>query len=127
MDLSLHIQNVVGCRFVLQKKHGSNGQVTHFKACLVAQGFSQCKGIDYSETFAPVVKSASLHVFLAICAHHGWQIQQMDIKSAYLNGVINEDIYMWQPKGYKETGAENKLAKLKKGLYVLPVYTCNSI
>ena len=101
---------------MLQKKRGSDGQVTHFKARLVAQGLSQCKGIDYLETFVPVVKSASLHVFLAICACHGWQIRQMDIKSAYLNGVINEDIYMWQPKGYEEMGAENKLAKLKKGL-----------
>ena len=119
VDPSLHIQNIVGCHFMLQKKCGSNGEVMHFKACLVAQGFSQCKGIDYSETFAPVVKSASLQVFLAICACHGWQIRQMDIKSAYLNGVISEDIYMCQLKGYEEKGEEGKVAKLKKGLYGL--------
>ncbi len=76
-------------------------------------------GIDYSETFAPVVKSASLRVFLAICAHHGWCIRQMDIKSAYLNGTLSEDIYMWQPKGYEEKGSEGKVAKLWKGLYSL--------
>src|SRR5258708_17001799 len=79
------ICNIVGCHFILQKKHGTDGKVTHFKACLIAQGFSQWEGIDYSETFVPVVKSTSLHVFLAICAHHGWRIRQMDIKSAYLN------------------------------------------
>ena len=60
VDMSPHIRNVVGCCFVLQKKHGPDGEVTRFKACLVAQGFSQCEGVDYSETFTPVVKSASL-------------------------------------------------------------------
>src|SRR5258708_5032065 len=113
------ICNIVGCHFVLQKKCGTDGKVTQFKACLIAQGFSQWEGINYSETFAPVVKSASLHVFLAICAHHGWHIRQMDIKSAYLNGVLSEDIYMWQPKGYEEKGSEEKIAKLQKGLYGL--------
>ncbi len=113
------ICNIVGCHFILQKKHGTDGKVTHFKACLIAQGFSQWEGIDYSETFVPVVKSTSLHVFLAICAHHGWRIRQMDIKSAYLNGVLSEDIYMWQPKGYEEKGSEEKIMKLQKGLYGL--------
>ena len=117
VDPSPHIRNVVGCHFVLQKKHGSDGKVTHFKARLVAQGFSQHEGIDYSETFAPVVKSALLCIFFAICACHGWRIRQMDIKSAYLNGVISKDIYMRQLKGYKEKGEEGKVAKLKKGLY----------
>ena len=69
--------------------------------------------------FAPVIKSASLHVFLAICAKHGWHICQMDIKSAYLNGVLSENIYMSQPKGYEEKGSKDKVAKLKKGLYSL--------
>ena len=83
------------------------------------QGFHQCEGINYSETFAPVIKSTSLQVFLAICAHHRWPIRQMDIKSAYLNGVLSEDIYMLQPKGYKEKGSKEKVAKLQKGLYRL--------
>ncbi len=113
------IQNVIGCRFILQKKRGPDGEVLRYKARLVAQGFSQQEGIDYSETFAPVVKSASLRVFLAICAHLGWKIRQMDIKSAYLNGSLSEEIYMRQPKGYEEKGSENKVAKLKKGLYGL--------
>ena len=115
------ICNVMGCCFVLQKKcgTGTDRRATQFKACLVTQGFSQWEGIDYSETFVPVVKSASLCVFLAICAHHSWCIRQMDIKSAYLNGVLSEDIYMWQPKGYEEKGSEEKIAKLWKGLYGL--------
>ena len=110
---------MIGCRFVLQKKRGESREVVHFKARLVAQGFSQQEGVDFSETFAPMVKSVSLQVFLAICADHGWRIQQMDIKSAYLNGVVAEEIYMHQPKGYKEPGKEHLLAKLNKGLYGL--------
>src|SRR5258708_2998246 len=119
VDPSPTIRNVIGCRFVLQKKRGVDGNVTRFKAHLVAQGFNQWEGIDYAETFAPIVKSASLRVFLAICARHGWKVRQMDIKSAYLNGSISEDIYMRQPKGYEEKGGESKVAKLKKGLYGL--------
>ena len=82
VDCMPDIHNVVGCCFILQKKHGDDGNITQFKAHLVVQGFSQQEGINYSETFAPIIKSASLHVFLAICAHHGWPIRQMDIKSA---------------------------------------------
>ena len=119
VDPNPSIQNVIGCRFVLQKKRGASGEVTRFKARLVAQGFSQREGVDFSETFAPVVKSTSLRIFLAICAEHGWRIRQMDIKSAYLNGTISEDIYMRQPKGYEEPGREHLLTKLKKGLYGL--------
>ncbi len=113
------IPNIIGCRFILQKKRGPNGEVTRYKAHLVTQGFGQQEGIDYLETFVPIVKSASLHVFLAICAQHGWKIRQMDIKSTYLNGTITEDIYMHQPKGYEEKGSKTKIAKLKKGLYGL--------
>ena len=69
--------------------------------------------------FAPVVKLALLHVFLAICALEGWNVQQMDIKSAYLNVPITEDIYMSQPKGFEEVGRETLVAKLNKGLYGL--------
>ena len=66
-----------------------------------------------------MVKSASLHVFLAICALEGWNVQQMDIKSAYLNALITKDIYMSQPKGFEEVGRGTLVAKLNKGLYGL--------
>ena len=67
IDHSLTVHNVIGCCFVLQKKRGPDGEVTRYKAHLVAQGFGQQEGIDYLETFAPIVKSVLLHVFLAIC------------------------------------------------------------
>ena len=100
------------------------GLCTRYKVHLVAQGFSQWEGINYSETFAPVIKSASLCMFLAICAQHGWLIHQMDIKSTYLNGLITEDIYMRQLVGYNEKGSETKVAKLQRGLYRLKQVGC---
>ncbi len=114
-----HIWNIISCQFILQKKHGVDGRVMHFKAHLVMQHFSQQESIDYSETFALVVKFASLRIFLAICAQCGWHVRQMDIKSAYLNGVLSKDIYMCQPKGYEEKGSKDKVTKLQKGLYGL--------
>ena len=74
VDCSPSIHNIIGCRFVLQKKCGPDSEVMKYKAHLVAQGFSQQEGIDYLETFAPVVKSASLCIFLTICAQHSWKI-----------------------------------------------------
>ncbi len=97
----------------------TDSEETKYKAHLITQGFSQQEGINYLETFAPVVKSTSLCIFLAICTQNSWKIRQMDIKSTYLNGMISEDIYMCQPKGYEEKGSEMKIAKLKKGLYRL--------
>ena len=73
VDPSPAIQNIVGCHFILQKEHGADGNITKFKARLVTQGFSQWEGIDYAETFMPIIKSALLRVFLTISAHHGWR------------------------------------------------------
>ena len=68
------IHNIIGCRFILQKKWGEDGNITKFKARLVAQGFGQVEGVNFLETFAPVVKSPSLRTFLAICTLCGWKI-----------------------------------------------------
>ena len=74
MPLTSTIQNIIGCKFILQKKRGASGEVMRFKAWLVMQGYSQCEGVDFSETFAPMVKSALLQLFLAICADHGGEL-----------------------------------------------------
>ena len=86
---------------------------------MVAQGFSQIEGIDYTETFAPVVNFTTLHVILALVAHHNLELHQMDVKSAYLNGTLEEIIYMHQPEGFIEQGKETWVCKLNKGLYGL--------
>ena len=90
-----------------------------FRACLVAKGFTQIPGIDYDETFSPVARFESLRLLLALAALENWEIHQMDVKSAFLNGVLNEEIYMEQPQGFVAAGQENKVCRLKKAIYGL--------
>jgi hypothetical protein len=90
-----------------------------FRARLVAKGFTQIPGIDYDETFSPVARFESLRLLLALAALENWEIHQMDVKSAFLNGVLNEEIYMEQPQGFITTGQENKVCRLKKAIYGL--------
>jgi transposase InsO family protein len=90
-----------------------------FRARLVAKGFTQIPGIDYDETFSPVARFESLRLLLALAALENWEIHQMDVKSAFLNGVLNEEIYMEQPQGFITAEQENKVCRLKKALYGL--------
>ena len=72
-----------------------------YKACLVAKGFSQCQSIDYEETFAPTTKMSTIILVLAMVVQFGWKVHQMDVKSAFLNGDLHEEVYMTQPLGFK--------------------------
>jgi hypothetical protein len=100
-------------------KRDAAGQVVCYKARLVAQGFSQVPGIDYFDTYAPVAKLASIRTVLALAAREDWEIEQRYIKSAYLNGELNEDevIYMRQPPGYAVPGSEHLVWLLLKPIY----------
>jgi len=89
----------VGCRWVFEVKYTPNGLIDRFKARLVAKGFSQTHGSDYTDTFSPTIKMDSLRALLAIAAANNWPIEQMDVISAYLAGVLDEDIYMTPPEG----------------------------
>jgi hypothetical protein len=89
----------VGCRWVFEVKYTPNGLIDRFKARLVAKGFSQTHGSDYTDTFSPTIKMDSLRALLAIAAANNWPIEQMDVISAYLAGVLDEDIYMTPPDG----------------------------
>jgi hypothetical protein len=80
--------------------NGPDGSIQKYKACIVAQGFTQIEGIDYDETFAPVAKLASLRVILAIAAEKNLEMHQMDVKSAYLNGTLTNEIFMTAPPGF---------------------------
>ena len=112
-------RKVVGCKWVFKIKLDANGQIARYKARLVAQGFSQKPGIDFKETFAPVAKLVSIRVYLHMAACEDWELDQMDVKNAYLNGFLEEVIFMRQPEGYKVPGKEEKVLRLKKGLYGL--------
>jgi transposase InsO family protein len=110
--------NIVGNKWVLKVKVMPNGSIKH-KARLVAQGFTQRPGVDYDETYSPVVRYASLRCLFALAAHYDWEVHHMDVKSAYLNGKLEETIYMHQPEGFRKPGQEHLVCKLQKGLYGL--------
>jgi Reverse transcriptase (RNA-dependent DNA polymerase) len=109
-------QKVVDCKWVFKLKQGPDGEVIWYKAQLVARGFTQVKGIDYTETFAPVVKFTSIRILLALTALNDWDLQQMDVKTAFLNSELNEEIYMNLPPGFHKP---NVIWKLKRSLYGL--------
>ncbi|THH13391.1 hypothetical protein EW146_g6815 [Bondarzewia mesenterica] len=111
--------NVVGSKWVFKIKRGADGEIIKYKARLVAQGFTQVPGIDYSDTFAPVAKLESIRALLAIAARNDWEIHQMDVKNAYLNGDLEETIFMEQPPGFTTPGAAEKVCHLFKTIYGL--------
>jgi hypothetical protein len=83
----------------------------------VAKGYVQRPGIDFTEVFAPVARLESVRVLLAVAAQEGWEVHHMDVKSAFLNGDLQEEVYVEQPAGFVAQGAEHKVLKLKKALY----------
>lgn len=109
----------IKCGWVFKLKRGPDGEVTRYKARLVAKGYSQKEGIDYQETFAPVVKFATFRAMLAIAAALDLDLHQLDVSSAFLNGILQEDIYMNQPEGFEAKGREHLVCKLLKTLYGL--------
>ena len=92
----------VGNKWVLTKKYDKQGNLQKFKARLVAKGYTQMPGMDYTDTYAPVVRLETIRTLLALAISENWEIQQMDVKGAYLNGRIKEEIYMKQPDGYDD-------------------------
>ena len=93
--------------------------ITRNKARLVAQGYSQEEGIDYEETFSPIAMLKSIQIMLAIVAYHDYEIWQMDVKTAFLNGHLEEEVYMSKPKGFVSSEKPNQVSKLKKSIYGL--------
>jgi hypothetical protein len=93
--------NVIGTKWVFKNKQGEDGEVVRNKACLVAQGYSQVEGLDFGETFAPVAHLEAIRILLAFAASKRFKLYQMDVKSAFLNGVIQEEVYVRQPPGFE--------------------------
>jgi hypothetical protein len=87
-------QNVVGTKWVLRNKQDEFGVVTRNKARLVAKGYSQVEGLDFEEIFAPVARLESIHILLVYATHHDFKLYQIDVKSAFLNGPIKEEVYV---------------------------------
>lgn len=112
-------RKAIGVKWVYKTKKNANGEVQRYKARLVVKGFKQKAGIDYSEVFAPVARLETIRLFISLAAQHNWKIYQLDVKSAFLNGFLEEEIYVEQPEGYVKQGAEDKVYRLRKALYGL--------
>ena len=108
---------VIGSRWVFTQKYHADGSFEHYKGCLVAQGFSQCPGFEYLKVFASTVCLPTLHIILALAALHDLHLWSVDVSNAYLNGNMDCNVYMEQPKGFAEGNPKDLVCLLKKSLY----------
>ncbi|GJW07799.1 retrovirus-related pol polyprotein from transposon TNT 1-94 [Tanacetum coccineum] len=112
-------QKAIGVKWVYKAKKNTKGEVEKYKARLVAKGYKQKHGIDYEEVFAPVARLETIRMIIAIAAQYRWKTHQIDVKSAFLNGLLEEEVYVEQPEGYVAKCQEGKVLMLKKALYGL--------
>jgi histone deacetylase 1/2 len=112
-------RNIIDCKWVFRIKRKADGTIDRYKARLVAKGYKQRYGIDYEDTFSPVVKAATIRLILSIAVSNGWSLRQLDVQNAFLHGVLEEEVYMKQPPGYQDKRFPNYLCKLDKALYGL--------
>ncbi|XP_075480609.1 uncharacterized protein LOC142521264 [Primulina tabacum] len=111
--------NIIGTKWIYKNKTDESGNIIRNKARLVAQGYTQVEGVDFDETFAPVARIESIRLLLAIACYMKIKLFQMDVKSAFLNGILSEEVYVRQPKGFEDPHHLDHVYKLKKTLYGL--------
>ncbi|KAK9053993.1 hypothetical protein SSX86_025068 [Deinandra increscens subsp. villosa] len=111
--------NIVGCKWVYRIKRHPDGTLSRYKARLVAKGFHQTEGLDYNETFSPVIKPTTIRLVLSVAFSHRWDIRQLDVNNAFLHGDLSETVYMSQPPGFEDPTRPNHVCLLKKALYGL--------
>ncbi|OMO94717.1 Integrase, catalytic core [Corchorus capsularis] len=112
-------QNVIGCKWIFKVKRNSDGSISRYKARLVAKGFNQRPGVDFQETFSPVVKPTTIRIILSIATQRKWMVLQLDVNNAFLHGTLNETVYMKQPPGMIDSSNPDYVCKLKKAIYGL--------
>ena len=108
VDRPTHMK-AIGTKWVFKNKMDEHGVITRNKARLVAKGYCQMEGIDFDETFAPVARLEAIRMFLAYAIQKGFKVYQMDVKSAFLNGELKEEVYVEQPPGFEERDASDKV------------------
>ncbi|KAH9735190.1 hypothetical protein KPL71_017659 [Citrus sinensis] len=112
-------QRTIGVKWVYKTKLKENGEIDKYKARLVAKGYKQEFGVDYKEVFAPVARLKTIRLIIALAAQNSWPVFQLDVKSTFLHGELQEEVFIEQPPGYVKLGSEHKVYKLKKALYGL--------
>lgn len=110
---------VIGLKWIYKLKKDAEGNIIKYKARLVAKGYVQEKGVDFDELFAPVTRLETVRLLLALAARNSWQVHHLDVKTAFLNGELKEDVYVSQPKGFSKPGKDGYVYKLFKALYEL--------
>jgi hypothetical protein len=111
--------NIIDCKWVYKIKRKQDGSLDRYKARLVAKGFKQSYGIDYEDTFSPVVKTATIRTILSIVVSRGWSMRQLDVQNDFLHVLLEEEVYMRQPPGFEDSSHPNYICKLDKVLYGL--------
>uniref|UniRef100_A0A2N9FI51 Reverse transcriptase Ty1/copia-type domain-containing protein n=1 Tax=Fagus sylvatica TaxID=28930 RepID=A0A2N9FI51_FAGSY len=111
--------NLIGCKWVFRTKRKADGSVERHKARLVAKGFHQQPGVDFDETYSPVIKPTTVRTVLSIAISSGWHLRQIDIQNAFLHGTLTEQVFMTQPPGYHHPSYPHHVCKLQKALYGL--------
>jgi hypothetical protein len=112
-------QNIIDIKWVFRNKQDEHGVVTRNKARLIAKGYSQVEGLDFDETFSPIARLESIRMLLAYATRYSFKLYQMDVKSAFLNGIIKEEVYVEQPPGFESDEYPNHVDKLHKTFYGL--------
>jgi hypothetical protein len=112
-------QNLIGWKWVFRVKHNTDGSVEQHKARLVAKGFHQQSGVDYDETYSPVIKSTTVRTMLSIAISSGWSLRQIDIQNAILHGNLSKEVFMSQPPRYQHPLYPNHVCKLQRAIYGL--------
>jgi hypothetical protein len=108
---------LIGTKWVWKNKEGENGEVVRNKSRLVAQGYSKKEGIDYEESFAPVARLEAFRIILAFSVAKGFKLYQIDVKSVFLNGFLDEEVFVKQPPGFESVEFPHKVYRLRKALY----------
>ena len=110
---------VVGNKWIFKIKYHADGTISRYKARLVVKGFHQTQRVDYTETFSPIVKASTVRVILSLAVMNKWELRQVDVNNAFLNGILVEDVYMGQQEGFIDPSRPHHVCKLKKTLYGL--------